>query len=84
MLSKVAVNLLQLQSLTLYVNCKEKEDDIFPVDSVVFSHTLPTDQQLNLEFHFKSVFKLEFQPEFGVQLGIPIQMGINLGECMCK
>ncbi len=45
------------------------------------SHTLPTDQQFNLEFQFKSVFKLKFQPEFGIQLGIPIPMGINLGEC---
>ena len=41
--------------------------------------TLPTDQQFNLEFQFKSVFKLEFQPEFGIKLGIPILMGINLG-----
>ncbi len=43
--------------------------------------TLPNDQQFNLEFQFKSIFKLEFHPEFGFQLGIPILMGINLGEC---
>ncbi len=41
----------------------------------------PTDQAFNLEFQFKSVFKLEFQPEFGIQLRIPIPMGIDLGEC---
>ncbi len=40
------------------------------------SQTLPTDQQFNLEFQFKSVFHLDFQPEFGIQLGIPITMGL--------
>ena len=44
-------------------------------------YTLPNDWQFNLEFQFKSIFKLEFQAEFGIQPGIPIPMGINLGEC---
>ncbi len=49
--------------------------------NVRHTYTLRNDQQSNLEFQSKSVFKLEVQAEFGIQLGIPSLMGINLGEC---
>ena len=49
---------------------------------MMVKHTLPTDQLLNLEIQFESVFNLEFQPKFGIQIGIPIPMGMDLGECM--